>query len=241
MIDETDMQAERQWHYQRLAEKAIASFKKRGISAQYVATREESLEKVMELIPEGATIGWGDSVTLEQIGAVEKIRQTMYNRLFDPFERGADGALVAKGEARLEVMRKAMLADVFLSGVNAITEDGRTVSTDATGNRVAPTIFGPRRVIIVAGANKIVKNLDEALKRVREIVAPINVRRHLIKHDSQEFAGLPCAKTGTCADCFHEERICRYTVILEGEREPSTVTGYLPRIHLIIVGEELGI
>ncbi|MFH1169571.1 MAG: lactate utilization protein [Chloroflexota bacterium] len=240
-IDETDMGAEKRWRYEHLAEKAVANFKRRRIKAEYVATRGEALEKVMALIPDGATVGWGDSVTMEQIGAVEEIRRTMADRLFDPFAVGPDGTLAAKGEARIEVMRKAMAADVFLSGVNAVTEDGRMVSTDATGNRVAPTVFGPKRVIIVFGANKIVKNLDEALKRIREVVAPINAYRHVLKHNNQRFADLACARTGACVDCFHEERICRYTVIIEGEREPATVTGYVPRIHVIIVGEELGI
>ena len=106
---------------------------------------------------------------------------------------------------------------------------------------MAPTIFGPKRVIIVTGVNKIVENIDEALKRIKEVVAPINARRHFIKHNIQRFADLPCVKTGACIDCFHVERICRYTVIIEGEREPYTVSGYVPRIHVIIVGEELGI
>ena len=241
MIDETDMSEEKKWWYQNLAQKAIANFKRRKIDAQYVPTGQEALARVMELIPDGATIGWGDSVTLEQIGVVSEIQRTRRDQLFDPFERDADGELVAKAEARLELMRKAMTADVFLSGVNAITEDGRMVSIDATGNRVAPTIFGPKRVIIVAGANKIAKNLDEALKRVREVVAPINARRHVIKHNMQRFADLPCVNTGACIDCFHAERICRYTVIIEGERAPATVSDYVPRIHVIIVGEELGI
>ena len=241
MIDETDIQEDKKWWYENLAQKVVANFKRRRIASQYVSTSQEALARVLELIPDRAAIGWGGSVTLEQIGAVSEIKRTMHDRLLDPFERDAGGAPVVTAEARLELMRKAMTADVFLSGVNAITEDGRMVSIDATGNRVAPTIFGPKRVIIVAGANKIAKNLDEALKRVREVVAPINARRHVIKHNMQRFADLPCVNTGACIDCFHAERICRYTVIIEGERAPATVSGYVPRIHVIIVGEELGI
>ena len=241
MIDETDIKEDKNWWYENLAKKVVANLQRRRIDSQYVSTSREALARVLELIPDSATIGWGDSVTLEQIGAVSEIRRTMYDRLLDPFERDAGGAPVVTAEARLELMRKAMTADVFLSGVNAITEDGRMVSTDAAGNRVAPTIFGPKRVIIVAGANKIVKNLDEALKRIKEMVAPINAKRHLTKHNTRQFVDLPCVNTGACIDCFHTERICRYTVIIEGEREPATVSGYVPRIHVIIVGEELGI
>ena len=93
--------------------------------------------------------------------------------------------------------------------------------------------------LIAAGANKVVRNLDEALKRVKEVAGPINARRHATKHKMDCFADLPCVRTGTCNDCSHPERICRYTIIIEGERE--SVKGYTPRIHLIIIGEELGI
>jgi len=165
----------------------------------------------------------------------------MRNRLFDPFVRDAHGELLVTGDTRLEEMKKAMMADVFMSGVNAITEDGKIVNIDGVGNRVAPTIFGPKKVILAAGVNKIVKNIDEALKRVREISAPINGKSHVDKHNSKNLADLPCVKTGVCVDCFSIDRRCRYTVIIEGEKSPASVTDYLPRIHVIIVGEELGI
>ncbi len=236
-----DVREERAWWYQHLAEVAVANFRRRNLDAHYVPTKEEAFTRVMELIPEGATIAWGDSVTLQQIGVVTELGRTRRHLLIDPFERKADGSLVATGEARLELMRKGLTADVFLTGVNAITLDGKLVSTDATGNRVAAMIFGPKRVIVVAGANKIVKNLDEALIRVKEVVAPINSWRHFTKHHDPRFANLPCVRTGKCSDCFNEDRICRNTVIIEGEREPSTITGYIPRIRVIIVGEELGI
>jgi len=196
---------------------------------------------VLELIPKGATVGWGDSVTLHQIGVITELQKSQDYKIFDPFQRSEDGSLAVEGEERLSLMRKAMAADVFLSSMNAITIDGRMVSTDATGNRVAPVIFGPRKVIIVVGANKIVKNLKEAMSRVKNVAAPINAKRHLLEHKSQRFSDLPCVKTGNCVDCFHPERICRYTIIIDGERQPGAITDYIPRIHLIIVGKELGI
>ena len=239
MMDETDIRDEKSWWYQHLAQKTVANFRRRNINAQYVPTREEALNKVLELIPEGATVGCGDSITMYQVGVLSRLHEKKRNLIFDPFERDAEGELLVTGEERLALMRKAMMADVFLSGVNAIAADGKLVSTDATGNRVAPAIFGPKRVIIVAGANKIVRNLDEALKRIKEVAAPINARRHATKHEMDCFADLPCVRTGACTDCYHPERICRYTIIIEGERE--SVKGYTPRIHLIIIGEELGI
>jgi L-lactate utilization protein LutB len=241
MIDEGNVQEAKKWWYQNLAKTTVANFQRRNINAQYVLTGQEALAKVLELIPNGATVAWGDSITLQQIGVISELRRTKNNLFLDSFERNANGSLTITGEARLALMRKAMTADVFLTGVNAITVDGKLLSTDATGNRVAPVIFGPKRVIIVAGVNKIVKTLDEAFKRIREVAAPINARRHFIAHGSQRFGDLPCVKTGACTDCFHPDRICRHTIIIEGEREPETVSGYVPRIHVILVGEELGI
>lgn len=241
MVDETDIRDEKNWRYEHLALKTVANLKKRHLNAQYIPNRQAAFQKVMELIPEGATVGWGDSVTLYQIGVFDELHRTRPNLIFDPFLRDAAGNLITSGEERLVLMRKALTADVFLSGVNAITVDGKLVSVDATGNRVAGTIFGPKRVIIVAGANKIVANLDEALRRIKEIAAPLNAKRHVIKHHYERFAELPCVKTGTCVDCFHPDRICHYTVIIEGERPPGTVTGYTPRMYVLIVGEELGI
>ncbi|MFC2012341.1 LUD domain-containing protein [Chloroflexota bacterium] len=107
-------------------------------------------------------------------------------------------------------------------------------------NRLAGVIFGPKKVILVAGANKIVKDIDEAMERIK-YVAPINVRRHYIKHGFTELEKLPCFKTGYCVDCMHPEHICSYIVIIRGQRAPLGATDYLPRISIIIVGEELGI
>lgn len=241
MIDETNIQEELRWWYHRLARKTVSHFQRRNINAKFVAGRKEAVKRIMELIPEGVTVGWGDSVTLHQVGIISKLKKENRNKIYDPFERDMEGSLILKGKRRLNLMKKAMIADVFLSSVNAITADGRMVSTDATGNRVASLIFGPKRVIIVAGVNKIEKDLERALRRVKEFAAPINVKRHLVKHNHQRLADLPCSKKGTCVDCYDPERICNYTVIIEGEREPANVTGYIPRIHVIIIGEKLGI
>jgi hypothetical protein len=104
------------------------------------------------------------------------------------------------------------------------------------GNRVAATIFGPEKVVVVVGANKIVKSVDEALERINNYAAPMNAKRHALKHGRDDFADLPCARTGICVDCNHPWRMCRYTVIIEGSmlREKG-------RINIVLVGEELGI
>jgi len=241
MVDETRIDEEKKWRYQKLARMTVANFRKRRISAEYVPTGHEALSKVLGLIPRDATVAWGDSITLHQVGVIAELKKSKQRLIFDPFEMNADGSLAATGEERLTIMRKAMTADFFLSSVNAVTIDGKLVSTDATGNRVAAVVFGPKKVIIIAGANKIVKNIDEALRRIKEVVAPINAKRHLSKHNFQRIADLPCIKKGICLDCFHPERLCRYTVIIEGERNPGGMNSYIPRIYVILVGEELGI
>ena len=97
-------------------------------------------------------------------------------------------------------------------------------------------VFGPEKVIVVVGVNKIVKDVDEALERIHGVAAPINAKRHYLKHHRPELGDLPCVRTGRCVDCNHEERICRYTVIIEGTKLPQK-----GRINVVLVGEELGI
>lgn len=236
MTGEMDISSEKKWFYEEQAKTTVANFKKKNINAQYVSDRKEALSAVLEMLPEGATISRGDSVTLEQIGIIEKIRKSKKYNFIDPFARKEDGSYVLSTEDRFKAQREAFFADVFLTGTNAVTLDGKLVNIDALGNRVAAMVFGPQKVIVVTGANKITRDLDEALKRVREMVAPVNARRHYQKHRFDWFADLPCVRTGKCADCNHEWRICRNTVIIEG-----TYARVKGRINVVLVGEELGI
>jgi len=190
----------------------------------------------MGLIPDGARVVRGDSVTVDQLGIVEHLNERQIEVL-DPMLRKPDGTfLVADVRARRDIARQAFTSDVFLTGTNAITLDGKLVNTDAWGNRVAALIFGPDKVIVLAGVNKIVKDVDEALGRIRSVAAPLNVRRHLTKHQRTEFGDIPCARSGVCSNCRHDWRLCRHVVITEGAmiREKG-------RINVIIVGEDLGI
>jgi len=240
VVDERNIQEERRSVFENYAEVTVTNFQKRRINAQYVPNREEALSKVLDLIPSGATVGWGDSVTLHQVGVISKLREMKSIQLFDPFERDDEGYLVVPGPGHLELMKKAATADIFLTGTNAVTMDGKLVSIDAIGNRVAPLLFGPKRVIVVAGANKIVRDIDEAMKRIR-IAAPLNVKRHYLKHNFKGLENVPCMKTGICVDCRRPERICSYIVVVEAEQQPLGAVDYLPRIHVMIIGEELGL
>ena len=236
MSNETDISAERKWLYQERARIVVTNLQKRNINAQYVSARAEALYVVMEMIPEGATVVRGDSQSLDQIGIIPALRKRNQNKVLDPFEWDADGNFVVGEEERGRMHREAFFADVFLASTNAVTLDGKLVSIDGMGNRVAAMIFGPEKVILVVGANKIVKDLNAALERMHEVCAPITAKWHSLEHHRSEFEDLPCVRTGRCVDCNNDWRVCRSTVIIEGTWAP--VKG---RINVVLVGEELGI
>jgi hypothetical protein len=190
----------------------------------------------MDMIPPGVTVARGDSVSIDQVGVPEELVKRGQNKLINPLERDADGNFAYGTEDRYRMEREAFYADVFITSTNAITLDGKLVSTDGHGNRVSAMVFGPRRVIVVAGANKIVRDVDEALARIHNVAAPINAIRHYLKHNMPEGSNLPCVKEGRCIDCLHPEKPCRYTVIIEGSAIMDK-----GRFSVVLVGEELGI
>jgi hypothetical protein len=236
MIDETDLRQEKKWYYENRCNTAIKNFQRKGINAQYASGRREALEAVLGMIAPGLTVFRGDSVTLDEIGIVAALAARGKNRVIDPLERKEDGSFAVPEGEQKKVARGAFSADVFLVGSNAVTLDGKLVNTDGRGNRVAPMVYGPDKVIVVAGANKVVNNLEEAFQRIRQIAAPVNARRHYLKHKNEHFGELPCVRSGNCADCNHDWRICRYTVIIEG-----AMLWERGRINVVLVGEELGI
>ena len=236
MSDEQDVTEEKAWLYGEHARVAVANLQKRHMNAQYVVDRREALATVMAMIPSGVTVACGDSITLEQVGVVAELRKRNQNRVLNPMERDANGTSVVSGEERRKMQRETFSSDVFMAGTNAVTLDGKLVNTDALGNRVAPMIFGPDKVIIVVGTNKLVKDVSEAMERIHRIAAPMNAKRHGTKHHMEAFGNLPCARTGICVDCNSDSRICRYTVIIEG-----SLIQRKDRINVVLVGEELGI
>ncbi|MBC7235595.1 MAG: lactate utilization protein [Chloroflexi bacterium] len=197
-----------------------------NISAFYVRDSDEALRTVLAVIPEGAVVGYGDSLTLQQIGLVEALENGPYTFL-NPWKEGNSI------EDNIRLKRQSLTADVFVTGSNAITLDGKIVNVDGHGNRVAAMLFGPEKVIIVVGINKVVENLEAALARIREVAAPRNVQRHA------HFAPAPpCGATGVCSDCSSPWRICNKLVIIEREFNNDR---YRPRITVVIVGKELGL
>lgn len=236
MVDQRDLSAEKRWLGEERAKAVVASLQKRGANAVYVPTRQEALSLIMGMIPEGVTVVRGDSVTLEQVGVVDELKKRNKNKFIDPFEFLPDGTFaIKKTRERMKLQREAFTADAFLTGANAVTLDGKLVNTDGMGNRVAPMIFGPEKVIVAAGVNKIVRDIDEALARIHEVAAPVNAKRHVVKHEAEVFKDLPCVRTGKCYDCRNNWRICNYTVIMEGFARPRE------RMNVVLIGEELGI
>ena len=236
MVDETDISREKADYYEQRARQVIKNLQKRHMNGQFVPDRTQALSAVMDMIPPEVVVARGDSISLDQIGFLEEITKRNLNELIDPFKTSPDGNWADDRDARDVIMRESFLADVFVTGTNAITLDGKLVNIDGYGNRVSAMIYGPAKVILVIGANKIVKNVDEALERIRQYAAPVNAKRHYLKHHDENFIDLPCIKTGGCVDCQHEWRICNYTTIIEG-----AVSRHHGRINVVLVGEELGI
>ena len=204
----------------------INRLRENNISAFYVENGRDAFEKVMSMIPERSVVGFGDSLTLRQIGVVDALREGDYTFL-DPWAPGTGV------EENIRLKKRALTSDVFITGSNAVTLDGKIVNMDGHGNRVAAMLFGPDKVIILIGINKIVKNLDAALDRIRNVSAPLNVKRH------PGFDPMPpCGTTGVCSDCDSPWRICNKTTIIERQYHNDK---YDPILTLVIVGERLGI
>ncbi len=239
-MDERDLSDARKWHYACLGEKAVGQLRRNNIEAVFAPDRNAAVDMILEMIPENSTIGFADSVTLDQIGLFDRLHTRNPAELLQPMLHDENGYSVHSLEERFELQRRVLTSDVYICGTNAVTLDGKLVSTDGAGNRVAPMIFGPKRTIFVAGANKIVANVEAARERIKRVCAPTKVKRHIEKHHAGGFFGeLPCAKTGFCADCKLPQRICAMTVIIECSGVLQSIGGEKKRV--VIVGEELGL
>jgi hypothetical protein len=236
MVDQMSIQEEMQWYYEQRAAVVIKNLTRKNINAQFVPNRQEALPLIMGMIPPGAVVARGDSMTCDQVGVLQELKNRNQNAILDPFETDSQGYFAADSATRQSLQKQAFLSDIFITGTNAVTLDGKLVNIDGKGNRVAAMIFGPDKVIVVVGGNKIVKDEDEALMRVRQYAAPLNARRHAVKHHEGVLGDLPCVRTGGCVDCNHAYRICQFTVIIGGAIEWQK-----GRINVVIVGESLGI
>ena len=201
-------------------ERCAEALRKNNIYCECVENTEEALDVITSLINPGDTVAVGGSMSLFEAGVIEMLRNGTYNFL-DRYESGLTPAQVS------EIYMQSFNADAYFMSSNAITEKGELYNVDGNGNRIAALIYGPKSVIVVAGYNKIVKDIDEAKKRVCEIAAPANAVR--LRLDS------PCTQTGRCVNCMSDSRICA-TAVITGHQMPR----FKDRIKVILVGEELG-
>ena len=196
-----------------LAQKVIKGLASRNMTGYYAATKEEALKTALELIPEGSTVTMGGGMSVHEIGLFKAMKEGNYN--FIDRNEAAD---------RRTAMLQAYDADVYLMSANAITEDGVMVNIDGNANRVSALAYGPKKVVMIVGMNKVCDDIDGAMKRARNVAAPINAQRFGLS--------TPCAKTGSCFNCKSPDTICCQFLITRFSRHAG-------RIHVILVNDTL--
>ena len=203
--------------YKNQAETIIKKLKLRKMEGYYADTMDEAAQKVLELLGPGSkSVCYGGSMTLDNSDIKAKIKEAGHDLIIREN---------AKTDEEIKELKSKMInSDVFLMSTNAITLDGELINIDGRGNRVSYLIYGPDRVFVIAGMNKVVKDVDEGISRTRNIASPANTVR--LNRDT------PCAKAGRCGDCL-ENTICCQIVITRCSMIPG-------RITVILVGEELG-
>jgi len=204
---------------EKVAARIIKNLEKRRMAGSYAATAAQAKDEIIAMIPPGTTVFRCGSMTAVGIGLWEAIADLPEVKLIDPYRPELSP------EDGLELRRQGLTADVMLAGSNAITLDGQLVNLDGMGNRVAAMAFGPKKVILVVGMNKVAPDLETAVARVKHYAAPVNNIRYGLKN--------PCVETGLCSDCHTPQRICNMWSTIEGHMIKD-------RIHVKLVGEYLG-
>lgn len=207
-----------EWHKDTLGERVVKALGNNGFDAKYFSNREQAVEFVLSFASEGAKVGIGGSMTIAELGLASRF--------------GARGAVVLNHNApglsadeKMQIRRQQLVSDLFLTSTNAVTLDGWLVNVDGTGNRVAAMMFGPKKVIVITGVNKVVEDLDSALERIRLKASPMNNKRIGLPN--------PCTTTGICMECGGKSRICNIYSVMK--RRPHSTD-----ISVVVIGEELG-
>ena len=207
------------WWIEERMKKAVEKLKAHEFDALYVMTREEAVKETWRHIKPEMTVGVGGSITIRELGIVDQLKANG-NKVYDHWVPG-----ISRADST-EIRKSQITSDLFLSSTNAVTLSGELINIDGTGNRTNGMVFGPGKVILIAGYNKIAEDVQEAIKMIKQVSAPINARRLNLD--------LPCAKVGRCVDCNSPNRICRVVVI--HERKPLWTD-----MLVILVGEDLGL
>lgn len=206
------------WVNEKKIERTIKSLESNNMKGYVVNSKEELIEKIKDIVKEDELVGCGGSMTLFESGVIDLLR----NGKYDFLDRHQEDLTPADMK---EIFRKSFYADTYFTSTNAITESGELYNVDGNGNRVAAMLYGPDKVIVVAGVNKIVKDVNEAIERNKSICAPANAKRLSTK--------TPCEVTGHCMECSSPTRICcEYTLI---KRQKTA-----DRMHVILLNENLG-
>jgi len=214
-------------------ETTLKALRSRHFDGVFVENSEEAKNKILDLIPKDAVVGIGDSTTVAQIGVKEELKKRG-TRVLDGFDRKITYTSLKDYEAfHNRLIEESTLCSVFLTGTNVVTQDGRLVSMDAVGNRVAGMFWGHPKTIIVVGRNKIVKDLDEAFHHLRKVIAPNHIRIRAAELGGRRVE-TPCVATGECNDCRVKDRMCNVLTIIEGKPLRTDIT-------VMIVNEDLGL
>ena len=203
-------------YYEKQAETIIKHLQKRGMEGYYCSDSKSAVQKALSLIPEGSTVTWGGSESIKECGLVDALKDAPIT-IWDRKD--------VKPEDMKAFYLKAFSANVYLMSSNAITLDGQLVNIDGTGNRIAALTYGPDRVILIVGMNKVCPDLESAITRVHNVAAPPNCMRLNIEN--------PCTKDGICHNCLSPTKICNMLHVMHFNRFPG-------RIQVVLVGEQLG-
>lgn len=228
-----DVKKLRAEYYRKKAETAVKNLKKNQFEAYYADSLAEARELLLSLIPDGSVVGCGDSHTLFAMKVEEKLQEKgctviphiCVNRPYMEENGGFRDKAEAKRMIR-EIIKNYLASDVFLLGANAVSMDGQIINVDGRGNRIAGSLYGPDRIIVLAGVNKLVPDVPAGRARAGFVSAPMN-------HVKYGKTDMPCMKAGVCLDCHHQERSCSITTVIH--RKPHDAD-----FHVILVGEELG-
>lgn len=211
------MEAPIKTRYDKAGPQVAEALRRRRFEAHYVSTAQEALELALTLIPKDRAVSWGGTATAAQIGLMDRLHQGDYQLI--------DRDTGKTPEEKQALMRQALTCGTFIMSSNAISADGQLVNIDGTGNRVAALCFGPTQVVVVAGMNKVAGDLDGAMRRAREVAAPMNAQRFPLK--------TPCVANGLCGDCKGPDSICAQIVT-------TRLCKPAGRIKVVLVGEDLG-
>ena len=213
-----DRENTKKWRLEQRARAAVKALQDNGFDAMFVPGRAAARTEILARVPDSATVGVGGSITIRETGVLDELARTGHT-IYDHWVAGLST------DESMAIRRAQLTSDVFLSSVNALTLDGKLVSTDGIGNRISAMTFGPKRVILAVGANKIVRDLHAALRRIKDVCTPLALK--------ETDAPVPCVQTGLCGECRSGTRLCRATLILESRPMQTDMT-------VLVIGEELG-